>query len=80
MKCEIQWIDERGKLTPDDNDAVVMVRVKAHQTKGAATLKSHWAEASKWYPCCAEHWKIYQETHLENEHWESRPVHPEPTE
>jgi hypothetical protein len=24
MKCQIRWIDEKGKPTPDENDAVAM--------------------------------------------------------
>ena len=55
MKCAIQWIDDKGQPTPDDNEAIGRVR----------TLKrTEWYhgrqiffDTSDWYPICACHAK-----------------------
>lgn len=52
--CEIQWIDDKGRPTPDEQPAVGRVKVIAHQYHGE---NGHIAEIeeSKWFNICAEH-------------------------
>jgi hypothetical protein len=55
-QCKIQWIDEYGKPTPDNNPAIGLCRtIDRYETiRGAA---SHHFPASQWFPICAEHAK-----------------------
>jgi hypothetical protein len=46
MKCRIQWIDERGNPTPDDNEAIGYA-VNTQQVGKATSVRR--------YPICAEH-------------------------
>lgn len=59
MKCKIQWIDQSGKPTPDENPAVNMIRTKERidQVDG----RPFHVSMSPWYPVCAEHMKRMNE-------------------
>lgn len=47
MKCEIQWVDAAGNLTPDSNDAICFA-VYIYTYSGGRTM-------IKKYPCCENH-------------------------
>jgi hypothetical protein len=60
MKCKIQWIDDRGQPTPDDNEAVAI----AHYHKAIWLLPSggpgnkiidYSDEIKVSFPICQEH-------------------------
>jgi hypothetical protein len=52
MKCAIQWIDDAGKPTPDDNNAVALIQCMGY---GFADNPSYKPTPSKIFPCCAKH-------------------------
>lgn len=55
MKCAIKWIDKSGQPTPDDNDAVMLVRtVDRVQQIGGRGIRF---AASQWFPICECHAK-----------------------
>ena len=70
MKCRIKWIDTFGQPTPDDNDAIALVRCKARveQHHGRAIA---FAE-SEWFPICACHAKQLSEPGMHI--WEAKPL------
>jgi hypothetical protein len=79
--CEIQWIDVKtGRPTPDENEAVAMVRVKGHVENfrfGDVAGSAHYVPTSRWYPICSEHLKRLNDAGM---HWwekESLEVTPE---
>jgi hypothetical protein len=53
--CKIQWVDEDGKPTPDDNPAIGRAWTVAHDFT-AQGYKRH-ADESDHYPICADHAK-----------------------
>ena len=54
-KCEIQWVDDQGNPTPDDNEAIQRIRtVDRFQQIGSRSV--HFP-ASRWFFVCAEHSK-----------------------
>lgn len=54
-KCKIQWIDEKGNPTPDDNPAIGVVWLpKRHEWIAGRRLEFPETEH---YPICAEHAK-----------------------
>lgn len=62
MKCQIQWIDEDGRRTPDDNEAVAMAHV--HRSiwafpngDPANHIVGYAEDIANSYPICAEHLK-----------------------
>lgn len=57
MKCTIKWIDETGKFTPDDNEAIGFATC-------ITTDKDGVGEHSKPYPICAEHLKRLHPHHV----------------
>lgn len=78
MKCVIQWIDEQGNRTPDDNEAIQYCRIKAHIFERPVdcppNISDIWASydipvpASSWWPICAEHSKRLAAN------WETKPL------
>jgi hypothetical protein len=50
-KCCIKWIDTKGKMTPDENESIGMVRC----IFAPPTFRTY--GESEWYPICAEHAK-----------------------
>ena len=61
MQCQIQWIDDNGKPTPDDNDAIMM----AHSHKPKWLLSSggpgnkqvgYEEEIQQSFPICEKHY------------------------
>jgi len=58
VKCEIQWIDDAGKPTPDTNEAVARIVCDAHTVIDRRTLyPTAKIPASRHYACCAGHLK-----------------------
>lgn len=57
--CEIQWIDDKGNPTPDDNAPVGRVRCKLYSYERMATMtRKPWAgDWSAWFSICEEHAK-----------------------
>ena len=55
MKCEIQWIDDSGQPTPDDNPAIGFARLRASEYVGANAAHGRVAIERRSYPICAEH-------------------------
>lgn len=53
MKCEIQWIDEKGKPTPDTNPAIGFAFLPARDQWIGGRLVHF--EPSKVYAICACH-------------------------
>ncbi len=49
MRCQIQWIDEQGKPTPDNNEAVCYVTFRDITNDNVTEHRS--------FLCCAEHLK-----------------------
>ena len=70
MKCKIKWIDAQGNPTPDDNDAILLVRTKARvqQFHGRALTFSQ----SEWFPICACHAKQLNNPGMHI--WESKAI------
>jgi hypothetical protein len=68
MKCAIKWVDKSGNPTPDDNDAIMLVRLPAHvmQHHGRAISFS----GSDWFPVCACHAKQLNDPGMH--HWECK--------
>jgi hypothetical protein len=59
MKCKIQWIDEKGAPTPDDNEAIG-VAVCWAVDHGERTLLGD----GKSIPICAKHAARLKEHHI----------------
>ncbi len=58
--CEIQWVDDDGKPTPDNNKAIGIVQCLGYDLKTSAAYAvnpSYKPEPSALYPICAEHLK-----------------------
>jgi hypothetical protein len=54
-KCEIQWIDDKGKPTPDDNDAIGLCRTIERDELIAGRVVHF--PASQWFYICATHYE-----------------------
>ena len=54
MKCVIQWVNNRGEATPDDNEAIGECYMIAHPLI-RDDLTVHMLPESKHMPICAEH-------------------------
>jgi hypothetical protein len=52
-RCRIQWIDNQGKATPDNNHAIGSCRT-IERDEIIGHRKVHF-EASEWFPICSEH-------------------------
>jgi len=65
--CQIQWIDETGKPTPDTNPAIGQVRTKPRQQ----LFCGRWVrfEMSAPFYICAEHAKRLSERGMEIWEW-----------
>lgn len=53
MKCEIQWVNDKGEPTPDSNEAVCQVRLGKRVLQvvhGGVELPE-----TQWWYCCADH-------------------------
>lgn len=61
--CEVQWIDDKGNPTPDDNPPVGRVRCKVYgYERGFPMQRKPWAgDWSRWFTICAEHAKTLNE-------------------
>lgn len=59
MKCCIRWIDDNGKATPDDNDAVMLAQFHTMTTRQIASSAKLDVEylptIERELPICAEH-------------------------
>ena len=55
MKCKIRWIDENGKPTDDENDAICVVYVQAHDWNNPHNGQKVHIPESERFPCCAKH-------------------------
>ncbi len=53
MRCEIQWVDDDGKPTPDENEAIGHAWRVAYVGQYSGRGVKH--EESKHYPVCAAH-------------------------
>lgn len=73
MKCKIQWIDENGRPTPDENEATVLIRMKAHDPVMADGRTVH-IDESEWYPCCASHYAQLENDPKISAIWESKSI------
>ena len=60
-KCEIEWFDENGRLTPDSNPSIGRVRTKEYDYTGRNGKVLHLG-ASRWMHICAHHAKRLIET------------------
>jgi hypothetical protein len=59
MKCKIQWIDDKGKPTPDENDAVMMAHYHTPiwGVPGPNNrIIGYSEEIQESFPICAEHY------------------------
>jgi hypothetical protein len=67
-KCTIKWIDKQGNPTPDNNDAIMLVRTKHRfeQHHGRALEFGQ----SEWFPICACHAKRLNDPGMHI--WESK--------
>jgi hypothetical protein len=62
VKCKIQWIDDNGSPTPDDNEAIGTVAMRTYQPEGRGSpLDKTWGEE---HPICAEHLKRMRPHHV----------------
>ena len=50
--CKIQWIDKRGKPTPDKNPSIGYVRCLGYP---CAENPSYTPIPTAWFPICANH-------------------------
>ena len=71
MKCKIQWVDDSGRPTPDDNEASHRVRRLPYEGDINADGSRMQFTKSEWFPCCTAHFDEYIKQHLDREHWES---------
>lgn len=71
--CEIQWIDQQGRPTPDTDPAVGYVQREAydHQDPHAVNGVIHY-QATKWFPICEAHKARLTERGME--HWRFKPL------
>ncbi len=76
--CKIQWIDARGKLTPDENPAIMECRTKDRWSH-IDYFRSSYPEgrtihfdASEWFPICEHHAKKLSDEGMHI--WETRPL------
>lgn len=68
MKCQIQWIDDKGNPTPDENEAVGHVYVEEHvyiRPDGTGVK----IDRSKDFGICADHLKRFHDDHLLGHNW-----------
>jgi hypothetical protein len=72
MKCRIQWIDEAGKPTPDDNEAVATVYRESY-TELIYGRKVPF-EASEHFPICQNHLDRFHKDRLDSKHWKLIPL------
>lgn len=63
--CAIQWIDDDGRPTPDQNPAIGAVQCTAHIVQIAG--RGVEIGASAWFPICADHAARLAEPGME--HW-----------
>lgn len=59
MKCQVSWVDEHGKPTPDENDAVMMAHF--HEpiwgTPGPGNkIQGYSEKVRESFPICAQHY------------------------
>ena len=65
--CEIQWIDDYGNPTPDDNPSIGQVRtVDRHQEIGGRMVHFR---ASEWFHICDKHAKQMTEPGMDIWEW-----------
>ena len=70
MRCTIQWVDENGDPTPDDNEAVGIVYIKEHTKESRYYPTGHYHfPQSRAYPICEKHLGRFYSEHLSKEHW-----------
>lgn len=67
LTCVIQWIDNEGNATPDQNPAIGTVYQEAYTLKSA--MWDNLIPQSKEYPICAEHAKRLAEPGMERWHF-----------
>jgi hypothetical protein len=71
MKCKIRWIDDEGRPTPDNNEAVALCWVEAHDDDIYGRIVH--IEQSDVYPICADHLARLQ--HNGYRHWKWEALH-----
>jgi hypothetical protein len=69
MQCVIQWIDETGMPTPDENPAVALVVRESFTDTDASGHTITYSESEP-LPICQEHLK-----RLPIPHWSIIPLH-----
>lgn len=70
MKCTIKWVDKKGNPTPDDNEAIMLVRCKGRVEQHHGRTLTF--EQSEWFPICACHAKQLSEPGMHI--WESKKI------
>lgn len=55
MKCQVQWVDENGKPTPDDNEAVRIANFHRPIWEGGKIVRYE-EEIQAKFPICAKHY------------------------
>ena len=68
MKCKIQWINDKGQPTPDENEAIGKVRTLPHDSVIAG--RTIHFDGSEWFPICSKHLEEYYSRQLYTENWE----------
>lgn len=68
--CQIQWIDETGKPTPDSNEAIGYCYREAYRhVHSMYPLGYADFERTRNYGICAEHLEQFRQERLDREHW-----------
>ena len=72
--CDIQWINDKGEPTPDDNPPIGRVRCKMYTYEGFNCIRKPWVEGdyTAWFSICAEHVKVLNRPDMAD--WELEPL------
>lgn len=66
--CEIQWVDDDGKATPDTNPSIGRVRTKARESIICGRTVS--LGESRWFRICAKHAEHMSDPGMDIWEWE----------
>jgi hypothetical protein len=71
--CKIQWIDDKGTPTPDENPAIGEVRVEAYREPYPTAVNGYIDHpTSEWFPICADHARRLSDRGMG--HWTFKPI------